>query len=132
VRFTASKREAYSGLLTIMTNEAVSDTYQINLLGSDLALDVEPPIEQLTRLEVTPNPARNNATLRITGASQLEDVKLNFYDATARVIATQNVGVLGIGEQNIPISLPAINGVVFLRITSGGETMGTVPIAIFQ
>ena len=84
----------------------------------------------LSLLEVSPNPASSNTTLKLGATKQLEDVKLNFYDGAARLIRTQEVGSVGEGIQNIPLLLPQMSGVAFLRISSNGQTIGTVGIAI--
>lgn len=81
-------------------------------------------------LEVTPNPASTNATLKIRTAKNLEDVKLNFYNAAGKLLSAQNIGMLGEGMQNIPLMLPAMSGIVFMRITSGEEIIGTAQVVM--
>jgi len=132
VRFQPWQAQSYAATVTIVTDEGGGSTFQIQLAGegSSGQATVGTNGQTGTALEVTPNPASNNATLRITTPSTLEDVKLNFYDAAVRLIGTQNVGSVGAGEQNIPLSLPAMDGVAFVRVTSGGVLVGKVAVAI--
>ncbi len=134
VRFQPWQAQSYSASITITTDESGGSAFQIMLAGmgaSDQAI-VTASGESGTALEVTPNPASNNATLRINSTTPLEDVKISYYDAAARLIATQNIGSITEGTESIPLLLPPRDGVAFVRVTSGGVLVGTVAIAIFR
>ncbi len=84
----------------------------------------------LNLIEISPNPASQNATLKIGVAQHLEDVKINFYDAAGRLLSMQNIGALNEGILSIPLLLPQISGIAFLRITSGSDVIGTGKILL--
>ncbi|MFI5264124.1 MAG: hypothetical protein ACHQM6_06385, partial [Candidatus Kapaibacterium sp.] len=81
-------------------------------------------------LEVTLNPASGKAMLELGATKTLESVKINFYNSAGQLLSTQNIGFVGEGIQNISLVLPQISGIAFLRITSGGELIGTAEIVI--
>jgi hypothetical protein len=134
VQFSPWDMIQYDATLDIATDESGGSAFQIMLAGEGTSGQamVSTNEESGTALEVTPNPASSNATLRITTPSSLEDVKLLFYDAAARLIATQNIGSIIVGVQSIPLSLPTMDGVVFVRVTSGGAMVGTVAVAMVR
>ncbi|HYM20717.1 MAG TPA: choice-of-anchor D domain-containing protein [Candidatus Kapabacteria bacterium] len=88
-------------------------------------------IDQVVNLlEVVPNPASNAATLKIGVTSHLEDVKLTYYNDAGQLLSSQYVGTLSDGLNSVPLTLPQVNGVAFVRITAGGEMIATVQIVI--
>ncbi len=138
VLFKPTESGASTGFLTIGTTDGSQPQILLHGVGvgkkdtiSGGAL-VRYSTSLVSLLEVSPNPASTNATLKLGATKQLEDVKLSFYDAAARLIRTQDVGSLGEGIQNIPLLLPTMSGVAFVRVTSAGEAIGTVAVAIIH
>jgi len=93
---------------------------------------VSPANGLVNLLEITPNPVSNYATLKLSVLSHLEDVKINFYDAAGRLSQTQLVGGLNEGLQSIPLILPQISGIAFLRIIAKGMVIGTSDMIIVR
>ncbi len=84
----------------------------------------------ISLLEVSPNPASQRATLKLNLAKHLEDVNVSFYDAAGRLVLTQHIGALNEGMQRIPMALPRMSGVSLLRVSSGGQLIGTAELII--
>jgi hypothetical protein len=81
-------------------------------------------------VRVSPNPATTTATLTLGLTTALPNVTISFFDASARLLSSQSVGSLSEGVQQIPLMLPTISGVSFVRITSEGMVVGTAEIVI--
>ncbi len=131
VRFNPTQAQSYSATLTIATDEDQYAVYWVTLFGAGEApQSVDPSPALSTHLTIEPNPAADHTTLRFIAASDLEAVTLRLYDAAARLVRTQDVGHLSEGEHEIPITLPSMDGMAFVRITAGGAVIGTVGIAV--
>ena len=94
------------------------------------AAAVRPLATAISLLEVSPNPARDHATLRIGSSRQLDNLTIEFYDNAGRLLQSQVVGAIGEGIETIALSPPQVSGILFVRIVSAGETVGATEIAI--
>jgi len=132
ISFNPNRLGSISATLRISTADGVNAS--VSLYGVGIADSTQQSVHVinsvLNLLEVTPNPTSNNAMLHLSTTKNLEDVKISFYNSAGQLLSSQNIGELSEGLQNIPLALPQISGVAFLRITSGGELIGTAEIVI--
>ncbi|MBS1902260.1 MAG: choice-of-anchor D domain-containing protein [Bacteroidetes bacterium] len=135
VQFAPVSAGIADGTLTISSAEGSSPQVLLHGIGkgkvdTTQSGSVRVVAPQVGFVRVVPNPATTAATLSMGLVAPLSDVKISFYDAAARLVASQSVGSLDEGVQQIPLTLPAISGVSFVRITSSGMLVGTVEIVI--
>jgi hypothetical protein len=135
ISFHAQRPGAASALITINASEG--SPLQVLLTG--ISIGKKDTVQQssvrmissaIQYLQVTPNPASNNAVLKFSSAKNLEDVKLYFYNPAGQLLHSQSVGALEAGMQSISLLLPRISGIAFLRIVAGGELIGTAEMVI--
>ncbi|HEY6170881.1 MAG TPA: choice-of-anchor D domain-containing protein, partial [Candidatus Kapabacteria bacterium] len=82
--------------------------------------------KKVDRIVVAPNPSSGTSSLYIEASSYYETVTLSFLDETGREIGTQFIGSLAEGKNSIPLTLPQTSGLIFIRVLSAGENIGTV------
>jgi hypothetical protein len=134
VTFSPVNSSTASGTLTIGATEGTQPQVLLSGVGKGKpnqggSVRIIDPV--LSVIEVIPNPAQGSlATLRLGVVKSLEQVKLAFYNDAGELMLTQAVGSLTEGMQQIPMTLPQMTGVAFVRITAGGEMIGTVQIVI--
>jgi hypothetical protein len=131
IRFNPTLEQPYSGRLTISTNEDVAATYLVTLFGSVIPkASVSHSSELQKQIQLSLYTSLSQTGVRIIAPSPIEDVQSEIYDATGRLLISQNLGKISEGSNEIPISMPSMHVPVFLRFTSGGETLGVLPFLV--
>src|SRR5262249_34029583 len=83
-----------------------------------------PPLET----HVHTDPGTSDCTLLLPPDPVFQNVSIQFFDVTARLVGSQSIGTLDPGSHDIALSLPQQHGPLFLRVTSNGETIASTKI----
>ncbi|MDZ4840159.1 MAG: T9SS type A sorting domain-containing protein [Bacteroidota bacterium] len=85
----------------------------------------DPKITAVTALEVFPNPAVNNATLRFD-MSKAGVAEVSVFDALGKKVSILYNGQLNQGTQKLNVDLSTLNnGIYFVNVNAGGQVVTT-------
>ncbi len=129
--FTVVSVGTADGSLAITAAEGSPLQLPLHGVGLDTAKTSVRVVNDIVEsMNIIPNPAREKATLQLTLKRNASDLRIEFYDAAAHLISTQQMGGIPADEQHIALQLPQTSGVVFIRISSGGSVISTAQIVI--
>jgi hypothetical protein len=129
IRFCPPHALYYQGTIALQTtkdslgfSDGTNSTYVWGWGRASLS-DVAPTLEaQAPRLQI------EGSTLIIGGNQPLADITITFYDVVGRRISTQQCGSSDSGLLRVPLDLSQVQGILFARVVSRGEMIGTCKI----
>lgn len=129
VRFSPLTPSQFVGVLTIHTDEAGVGTHAISFTGTgDTTVSVVEgiaPSGKLLRIEVVPQPASTNSSLRLHSDANHTDVTITYYDVRGASVAVQVLGLLPEGERSVQIPLMGADGTYIVVLRSGANGIAT-------
>ncbi|MDP4199677.1 MAG: T9SS type A sorting domain-containing protein [Bacteroidota bacterium] len=126
--FSPTSSQSYSGAVWIITNESSINLHRIMLSGEGVSQSVVTAGSSIDQIQIFPNPANTNATLRLTNQTSLENVSLSYYDVAGKLLGTETIGNVSAGHVNLPMLLPQSTGALFVRVTSDGRLLDELKI----